>query len=78
MIKYTSTIDNFNELYDLCWSGAIYTLDTIESLDKEDELMNILSDIFYDDESCTLTTINDFLWFDSDYIFELLGIEEEE
>ena len=34
--------------------------------------------IFYDDESCTLTTINDFLWFDSDYIYELLGIEEEE
>ena len=78
MIKYTSTIDSFNELMNLCWSGAIYTLNKIESLDKKDELMNILSDIFYDDESCTLTTINDFLWFDSDYIFELLGIEEEE
>lgn len=78
MIKYTSTIDSFDELMNLCWSGAIHTLNTIESLDKEDELMNLLSDIFYDDESCTLTTINDFLWFDSDYIFELLGIEVEE
>ena len=54
MIKYTSTIDSF------------------------DELMNLLSDIFYDNESCTLTDINDFLWFDSDYIFESLGIEVEE
>ena len=78
MIKYTSTIDSFDELMNLCWSGAIHTLTTIESLDKEDELMNILNDIFYDDESCTLTTINDFLWFDSDYIFESLGIEVEE
>ena len=78
MIKYSSTMDNFNELYDLCWSGAIYTLDTIESLDKEDELMSLLDDIFYDNESCTTTDINDFLWFDSDYIFESLGIEVEE
>ena len=75
MIQYINTIDNFYELYDLCWSGAINTLDTIESLDKEDELMSLLDDMFSYNESCTLTDINDFLWFDSEYIYESLGLE---
>lgn len=77
MIKYTSTIDNFNELYDVCWSGAKNTLATIESLDKEDELMNLLDDIFCYSENLTLTDINDFLCFDSEYIYESLGLTED-
>ena len=77
MIKYTDTIDTFTELYDVCWSGAKDTLSTIESVDKEDELMSLLDDIFCYNENCTLTDINDFLWFDSEFINESLGLTED-
>ena len=37
--------------------------------------MELLQDIFTDIP--TETEINDFLWFDDDYIYDQLGIEEE-
>lgn len=66
----------FNDLYNECWSGAINTLQTIEANEKEEELIELLTDMMGNDIP-TITTINDFLWFESDYIFELLGIEED-
>lgn len=67
---------SFWDLKNMCWSGAIYTLNRIEDEGKEDELMQLLEDIFYDNTP-TDTQLNDFLWFDTDYIYEYLGIEEE-
>ena len=55
--------------------GAINTLNTIIENDKEDELMDFLEEIF---DEVTDVQLNDFLWFDSDYIFEHLGIENED
>ena len=69
---------SFDDLMKDCWSGAVDTLNTIEENDKENELMNLLNELFADDEDCTLTTINDFLWFDDKYIFECLDISEED
>lgn len=69
---------NFDDLMKDCWSGAIDTLNTIYENDKENELMNLLNELFADDEDCTLTTINDFLWFDDEYIFECLDISDED
>ena len=66
----------FNELYKNSWSGAIDTLKTIMEYNLENELMRHLEEIFY--EGATDTEINDYLWFESDYIFEVLGINEEE
>ena len=66
----------FNELYENSWSGAVDTLKTIMENNLEDELMYHLEEIFY--EGATNTEINDYLWFESDYIFEVLGINEEE
>ena len=66
----------FNELYENSWSGAVDTLKTIMKNNLEDELMHHLEEIFY--EGATDTEINDYLWFESDYIFEVLGINEEE
>lgn len=77
MIKYTNTIDNFDELKGLCWSGAIHTLNIIEENNMEDEFMNLLEEMFFDTENITITGINDFIWFDDDFIFENLGIEIE-
>lgn len=77
MIEYTNTIDTFDELYDLCWSGALQRLDEIRDLDLEDEFMEYLSDILSYSKDLTLTDINDFIWFDCDeWIEEHKGEEE--
>lgn len=66
---------SFEDLKKECWSGAVDTLQKIEEEGKEDELMELLQDIFTDIP--TETELNDFLWFDDDYIYDQLGIEEE-
>ena len=67
---------SFDDLKELCWSGAIDTLETIEENEKDEEFMNYLEEIF-DNEIPTETEVNDFLWFESEVIFEYLGIKEE-
>lgn len=69
-------INDFDSLKDELWSGAIQTMETIEENDKEDEFMNLLDELFPEGED--LTNLNDFIRFDSDYIFETLGISEED
>ena len=69
---------DFSDLQHQCWSGAIDTLKTIEEHNKGDEFMSLLNELFADDDNCSLTTINDFLWFDDEYIFECLDISDEE
>lgn len=64
---------DFNDLKANSWSGAINTLETIEENEKEEELMQLLELTFEDVP--TETEVNDFLWFDDDFIFEELGIE---
>lgn len=70
---------DFNDLMNNCWSGAIDTLKTVEEHDKEDELMAHLEEIFesYFDNVPTMTEINDYLWMDSDFVFEYLGIKDD-
>ena len=68
---------DFNDLMNNCWSGAIDTLKTIEEHDKEDELMAHLEEQWFD-EVPTMTEINDYLWFEDEFIFEALGIFETE
>jgi hypothetical protein len=68
---------DFNDLKNNSWSGAIITIKRIEKENKEDALMELLEELFSDsipDE----TQINDFLWFDNDYIYESLGISDNE
>ena len=68
---------DFNDLYRNSWSGAINTLDTIIKNDMENELMEHLEEIF-DNQIPTETEVNDYLWFESDYIYECLGIDLED
>lgn len=65
---------DFNELKKNSWSGAIATLEIIEKNNKEEELMQLLEDVFCDNIPSE-TEVNDFLWFDDEYIFESLEIE---
>lgn len=81
-------IKNDYSFYDLrkaCWSGASDTLDTIEKknlysdTDLEEALMELLEDVFNPDfngDVPTLVEVNDYLWFESDYIFDYLGIND--
>lgn len=68
---------NFEDLKNNCWSGAITTLSTIEEEGKEEELMLLLDEIFYE-STPTMTDLNDYLWFEDESIYDALGIIEEE
>ena len=68
---------DFNDLLDEVWSGAIETMQKVQEAQKEDELMELLEEEF-NNGIPTITEVNDFLWFEDDFIFEQLEIEEEE
>lgn len=57
------------------WSGAKETLERVINEGKCDLLEQILEDIYPD--GMTETELNDLLWFDSDTVFEWLGIRSE-
>lgn len=68
---------NFYDLLNECWSGALNTLNTIQEHNKEEELMSFLAlDCFSDTPD--MTEVNDLLWFEDEWIFDMLGISEEE
>lgn len=67
---------DFADLEKECWSGAIDTLNTIVENDCENQFMTLLEELFSEGVP-RMTEINDFLWFESDYIFECLGIDED-
>ena len=68
-------INGFYELADMVWSGARDTIADIQNTNKEDEFMNFLEAVFCD-EVPTDTTVNDFIWFERDYIYESIGLTE--
>ena len=53
------------------WSGAVDTIDRLEELDAVETIDSMLDEIFPD--GCDETGLNDFLWFERDYIAELIG-----
>ena len=57
------------------WSGAKNTLNKLIELGKCEELEAILEDLY--PEGMADTQLNDVLWFDVEWIYETLGIEEE-
>ena len=59
------------------WSGARDTIEDIRKAGKMDELELLIKSTFEcDDEPPTDTQINDMVWFDRDYIYEQLGLDE--
>ena len=69
-----SEITSFEELKWNSWSGAVDTLNRIEELDLKDEFMEIMEEYFNNiEETPTETDINDFIWFETEYINELLS-----
>lgn len=71
-------VDDFNELYNNSWSGALSRLNTIRENNKEDEFLQLLNDILVGyEEGLTDTELNDFIWFDDDDYMQELGIDYE-
>ena len=68
-------INSFYELADMVWSGAVDTIADIQNANKENEFMDFLEMIFCDDVP-TDTSVNDFIWFEREYIYENIGLTE--
>lgn len=69
-------INGFYELADMVWSGAIDTLSDIQDANKENEFMDLIENVFCN-ELPTDTEINDFIWFERDFIYENIGLTED-
>ena len=70
-ITYELDLNSFQ-----AWSGAKETLERIQREGKCTELENILEELYPD--GMTETELNDLLWFDSESVYEWLGIRSEE
>ena len=70
-ITYELDLNSFQ-----AWSGAKDTLDRIQREGKCAELENVLEELYPD--GMTETQLNDLLWFDSESVYEWLGIRSEE
>lgn len=58
------------------WRGALDTRDTILAHDKAREFEILIENLY--PRGLDLTELNDLLWFDSDWVYEMLGITLEE
>lgn len=57
------------------WGGATDTKNAIIDAGKESEFENYIEDLYPD--GLTDTELNDILWFDRDFIYEHLGLNED-
>ncbi|MCL2494107.1 MAG: hypothetical protein FWE98_00435 [Oscillospiraceae bacterium] len=73
MLSIVKEISGY-ELKDELWSGALDRLETITQADKLHDLMDLLEEIY--PEPVGITTVNDLLWFEEDFLFEQLELGE--
>lgn len=71
---YILGVNNWYELKQNSWSGAIQTLNAIEEKGLEDDFLNLINSLLSEtEEKWTDTQLNDFIWFDTEYIEEYLN-----
>lgn len=59
------------------WSGAKDTFEDVCKADKMYELQFLIEEQFADNETPpTETEINDFVWFEREFIYNRLGLDE--
>ena len=68
---YTEDLNDYRP-----WNGAVDTYKTIEEHDKLEELEQLIDELYPD--GISFTGLNDLLWFDNEFVFEQLGIQDEE
>ena len=63
------------DLYDFeAWSGATDAKNAIIAAGKGEEFISALEDAYPD--GITNTELNDLLWFEPEYCYELVGLDE--
>lgn len=67
---------DFRDLQYNCWD-CDDVLDAVANADKEDDLMDLLEEVFNADVP-TITEVNDLLRFDGDWVLETLGIDSDD
>lgn len=77
MLIYQEEIWDFDELYNLCWGQARKVLQEISDADKEDELMEHLTEVYQGDVP-SLTGINDYISYDWEEIYKAIDMGEED
>ena len=58
------------------WSGAVETKERIIEEGKAEQFDSLIEELYPD--GISETQLNDLLWFEEDWLFETLGITEEE
>lgn len=59
------------------WSGAKDTVDDVRRAGKMDELQSLIEEQFADNETPPIELeINDFVWFEREFIYGQLGLDE--
>ena len=73
IIVTTSHVLDFDNIQNNAWGNATNTLEEVQNHEKEDELMELLDELYPDgvDE----VELNDFLSYEDDYIFQNLDID---
>ena len=66
-----ATLVNFN-----AWSGAVETKERIINEGKAEQFDSLIEELY--PEGLSETSLNDLLWFDDEWIFEMLGITEDQ
>ena len=75
-ITIKKEIETFSDLREATWCCE-FVLDAIEDASKEDEFMNYIESMFECGEIPTMTELNDSIRFDTDTIFEEMGLDED-
>lgn len=57
------------------WSGGVVTKEAIINAGMENDFDSMIEELYPD--GLTDTQLNDLLWFESEWIYDTLGIEEE-
>ena len=58
------------------WSGAVETQERILEAGLEEEFERLIDECY--PEGISSTQLNDLLWFDSEWVYEALGMTDEE
>ena len=73
LMEYKVEINSLNNFK--AWSGGLSTLNTVRERGGIDTLTTICEDLF-SGNTPTDTQINDWLWFETDFIYQALGYED--
>lgn len=58
------------------WAGAVDTYNIIMEADKVDEFESLIDELY--PEGIEEGKLNDILWFEDDWVLEMLGLSEED